>query len=50
MLTNGFNGDDGEIKWVNESDFEHEGLYKWTKGNITEQHDGDDDERALFVC
>ena len=49
-LTNGFDGDDGKIKRVNESDPEHEGLCKWTKGNITEQHDNDDDERTLLVC
>ena len=50
ILTNGFDGDDGEIKCVNESDVdsEHESSYKWTKGNTTEQHDDDDDERTLL--
>ena len=50
MLTDGFDGDYGE---VNESDVEHESLHKWTTGNITEQHDDDDDdddERTYLVC
>lgn len=49
MLTNGFDGNDGEIEWVNESDFEHESLYKWTEGHVTEQHNDDDNERTLLV-